>query len=34
VAADWTPRARANLTAELTLLRQRAAGASGVGGAS
>jgi predicted metal-dependent HD superfamily phosphohydrolase len=28
VAADWTPRARANLTAELTLLRQRAAGAS------
>jgi predicted metal-dependent HD superfamily phosphohydrolase len=28
VAAEWTPRARANLTAELTLLRQRAAGAS------
>jgi predicted metal-dependent HD superfamily phosphohydrolase len=28
VAADWTPRARANLTAELTLLRQRAGGAS------
>lgn len=25
VAADWTPRARANLTAELTLLRRRAA---------
>jgi len=33
-AAEWTPRARANLTAELTLLRQRADGASGVGGAS
>ncbi|RBY80727.1 metal-dependent phosphohydrolase [Blastococcus sp. TF02A-26] len=29
VAADWTPRARANLTAELTLLRSRAAGAGG-----
>jgi predicted metal-dependent HD superfamily phosphohydrolase len=28
VAADWTPRARANLTAELTLLRRRADGAS------
>ena len=28
VAAQWTPRARANLTAELTLLRQRADGAS------
>jgi predicted metal-dependent HD superfamily phosphohydrolase len=28
VAAEWTPRARANLTAELALLRQRAAGAS------
>jgi predicted metal-dependent HD superfamily phosphohydrolase len=28
VAADWSPRARANLTAELSLLRQRAAGAS------
>jgi predicted metal-dependent HD superfamily phosphohydrolase len=28
VAADWTPRARANLTAELSLLRQRADGAS------
>jgi predicted metal-dependent HD superfamily phosphohydrolase len=25
VAADWTPRARANLTAELSLLRRRAA---------
>ncbi|MGY1661581.1 HD domain-containing protein [Geodermatophilus sp. SYSU D00705] len=25
VAAEWTPRARANLTAELTLLRRRAA---------
>ena len=24
VAADWTPRARANMTAELTLLRRRA----------
>jgi predicted metal-dependent HD superfamily phosphohydrolase len=34
VAAEWTPRARANLTAELALLRQRAGGASGVGGAS
>jgi predicted metal-dependent HD superfamily phosphohydrolase len=32
VAAEWTPRARANLTAELALLRGRAA--SGVGGAS
>jgi predicted metal-dependent HD superfamily phosphohydrolase len=30
VAAEWTPRARANLTAELTLLRARA----GAGGAS
>lgn len=29
VAADWTPRARANLTAELTLLRNRAASAAG-----
>jgi predicted metal-dependent HD superfamily phosphohydrolase len=28
VAAEWTQRARANLTAELTLLRQRADGAS------
>jgi predicted metal-dependent HD superfamily phosphohydrolase len=28
VAADWTPRARANLMAELALLRQRAGGAS------
>ena len=28
VAAEWTLRARANLTAELTLLRQRAGGAS------
>jgi predicted metal-dependent HD superfamily phosphohydrolase len=28
VAAEWTSRARANLTAELTLLRQRAAGSS------
>jgi predicted metal-dependent HD superfamily phosphohydrolase len=28
VAAEWTPRARANLTAELALLRQRAGGAS------
>jgi predicted metal-dependent HD superfamily phosphohydrolase len=28
VAAEWTQRARANLTAELTLLRRRAAGAS------
>jgi predicted metal-dependent HD superfamily phosphohydrolase len=28
VAAQWTPAARANLTAELTLLRQRADGAS------
>ena len=26
VAAEWTPRARANLTAELALLRRRAAG--------
>jgi predicted metal-dependent HD superfamily phosphohydrolase len=34
VAAEWTPRARANLTAELALLRQRAGGASGTGGAS
>ena len=25
VAADWTPRARANMTAELSLLRSRAA---------
>jgi predicted metal-dependent HD superfamily phosphohydrolase len=32
VAADWTPLARTNLTAELTLLRSR--GASGSGGAS
>jgi predicted metal-dependent HD superfamily phosphohydrolase len=32
VAGGWTPRARANLTAELALLRGRAA--SGVGGAS
>ena len=29
VAAEWTPRARANLTAELTLLRRRAASADG-----
>jgi predicted metal-dependent HD superfamily phosphohydrolase len=29
VAEEWTPRARANLGAELALLRQRAAGASG-----
>jgi len=29
VATDWTPRARANMTAELTLLRRRAGGASG-----
>jgi predicted metal-dependent HD superfamily phosphohydrolase len=29
VAADWTPRARANLTAELSLLQTRAAGAGG-----
>ncbi len=29
VAADWTPRARANLTAELTLLRARAASGDG-----
>jgi predicted metal-dependent HD superfamily phosphohydrolase len=28
VAEEWTPRARANLTAELALLRRRAAGAS------
>jgi predicted metal-dependent HD superfamily phosphohydrolase len=28
VAAEWTPRARANLTAELTLLRARGASAS------
>jgi predicted metal-dependent HD superfamily phosphohydrolase len=28
VADDWTPRARANLTAELTLLRSRAASGS------
>ena len=28
VAAEWTPRARANLTAELVLLRQRAGGPS------
>jgi predicted metal-dependent HD superfamily phosphohydrolase len=28
VAAEWTPRARANLTAELTLLRSRAASAA------
>jgi predicted metal-dependent HD superfamily phosphohydrolase len=28
VAGEWTPRARANLTAELSLLRGRAAGAS------
>jgi predicted metal-dependent HD superfamily phosphohydrolase len=33
VAAEWTPRARANLTAELTLLRGRAAGAGGVSSA-
>jgi predicted metal-dependent HD superfamily phosphohydrolase len=32
VAEDWTPRARANMTAELTLLRQRAGGASGPAG--
>ncbi|WP_051683842.1 metal-dependent phosphohydrolase [Blastococcus sp. URHD0036] len=32
VAAGWTPRARANLTAELTLLRGRAAGAGGASG--
>jgi predicted metal-dependent HD superfamily phosphohydrolase len=31
VADDWTPRARANMTAELTLLRQRADAASGPG---
>lgn len=30
VAADWTPRARANLTAELGLLRARAASGDGV----
>jgi predicted metal-dependent HD superfamily phosphohydrolase len=29
VAEDWTPRARANLTAELTLLRSRAASGDG-----
>ena len=29
VAAEWTPRARANLTAELTLLRARAASGDG-----
>ena len=29
VAAEWTPRARANMTAELTLLRRRAASADG-----
>jgi predicted metal-dependent HD superfamily phosphohydrolase len=29
VAAEWTPRARANLTAELSLLRARAGGAPG-----
>jgi predicted metal-dependent HD superfamily phosphohydrolase len=29
VADDWTPRARANLTAELTLLRSRAASGDG-----
>jgi predicted metal-dependent HD superfamily phosphohydrolase len=29
VADDWTPRARANLTAELTLLRNRAASSGG-----
>jgi predicted metal-dependent HD superfamily phosphohydrolase len=29
VAAEWTPRARTNLAAELALLRQRAGGASG-----
>jgi predicted metal-dependent HD superfamily phosphohydrolase len=29
VAAEWTPRARANLTAELALLRGRAASAAG-----
>jgi predicted metal-dependent HD superfamily phosphohydrolase len=29
VADDWTPRAHANMTAELTLLRQRAGAASG-----
>jgi predicted metal-dependent HD superfamily phosphohydrolase len=28
LAAEWTPRARANVTAELALLRQRAGGAS------
>ena len=29
VAADWTPRARANMTAELTLLRSRVVSADG-----
>ena len=33
VTAEWTPRARANMTAELTLLRRRAGGSAG-GGAS
>jgi predicted metal-dependent HD superfamily phosphohydrolase len=32
VAREWEPRARANLTAELTLLRARAAGAGGASG--
>ncbi len=34
VAAQWTPRARANLAAELALLRQRAAADPGSAGAS